>query len=400
MTCRRFTGFLLFASVALAAPHVTAQDAPAFDPAQPYQARRANPVTYQVDLSAVVTAPYHTKTLKVWLPIPQSDAAQEVTKGELSTFPMRVEPQLATESKFSNRFAYFEFDHPEGAQIIRHRFQVKVWELHWDVDPTKVIAVRKWPDSFAPFLRSECQAVVINEGMTKLLGEILPQRTSGFQDLALVMRWVDSHFTYDHVRASLQASSIHAFEQHRGHCSDYHGFCAAMGRAIGYPTRVTYGINPFPKNSPSHCKLEVFLPPYGWVSFDVSDTQKLATTIHNETTLTETAREKLVTAASQRLQRGFRDNTWFLQTRGTDYDLVPPASRRVAVVRTIYAEADGQPLPEPDPSAAGRHEFSWMTVHKYVPDRAVTYPFKDWRSLEVETTQITTDDPGHSKEQQ
>ena len=29
---------------------------------------------------------------------------------------------------------------------------------------------------------------------------------------------------------------------------------------------MTYGINPFPKNSPSHCKLEAYLPPYGWVS--------------------------------------------------------------------------------------------------------------------------------------
>ena len=45
-----------------------------------------------------------------------------------------------------------------------------------------------------------------------------------------------------------------------------------MGRALGYPTRMTYGINPFPKNSPSHCKMEAFLPPYGWVAFDVSDT--------------------------------------------------------------------------------------------------------------------------------
>jgi len=387
MTCTRITGLLLLVSVAFAARWAVAQDTLAFDPAQPYQARRANPVAYQVDLSAVVTAPYHTKTLKVWLPIPQSDVSQEVTKSELSTFPMRVEPQIGTESKFGNRFAYFEFDHPEGAQIIRHSFQVKVWELHWDVDPAKVIAVRKWPDSFAPYLRSESQAVVINEGMTKLLGEILPRRTSGFQDLTSVMRWVDSHFTYDHVRASLQASSLHAFEQLRGHCSDYHGFCAAMGRAIGYPTRVTYGINPFPKNSPSHCKLEVFLPPYGWVSFDVSETQKLAATIRNETTLSETEREKLVMASSQRLQHGFRDNTWFLQTRGTDYDLVPPAIRRVAVVRTVYAEADGQPLPEPDPSAAGRNEFSWMTVHKYKPDHAVTYPFKDWRSLEDEVIQ-------------
>ncbi len=383
MTSLRFAVCFLLASVPAASCQLAAQEKQAFDPAQPYQARRSNPVTYQVDFSVVVTAPYHTKTLKVWLPIPQSDAAQEVTQGETTTFPMRVEPQIATEAKFGNRFAYFEFDHPQGAQIIRRRFQVKARELHWDVDPTKVIAVRDWPDSFAPYLTSESQAVVINERMTKLLSEVLPTRTNGLQDLNSVMQWVDSHLTYDHVHSSLQGSSLHALEQRRGHCSDYHGFCAAMGRAIGYPTRLTYGINAFPKNSPSHCKLEVFLPPYGWVSFDVSETQKLAAAIRKETSLSAAQRDKLISAASERLLHGFRDNTWYLQTRGSDYELAPPASQRVAVVRTIYAEADGQPLPEPDPAAAGRDEFSWMTVHKYVPDREVSYPFKDWRSLET-----------------
>src|SRR5207244_12806120 len=90
-----------------------------------------------------------------------------------------------------------------------------------------------------------------------------------------VLDWLQSKLTDGHNDASLRASSKHALEKRRGHCSDYHGLCAAFGRAMGFPTRVTYGINPFPKNSPSHCKMEAFLPPYGWVSFDVAETQKL-----------------------------------------------------------------------------------------------------------------------------
>lgn len=60
------------------------------------------------------------------------------------------------------------------------------------------------------------------------------------------------------------------------------------------PTRVTYGINPFPKASPSHCKLEAFLPPYGWVSFDVSETQKLAELIRKSPELSEAQRSDLI----------------------------------------------------------------------------------------------------------
>lgn len=87
-------------------------------------------------------------------------------------------------------------------------------------------------------------------------------------------------------------------------------------------------------------------------------------------------------AAKDRLLHGFRDNTWFLQTRGTGYQLAPPASQRVSVVRTIYAEADGVPLPEPDPANVNQREYAWMTIHKYVPDHPVTYPFKEFASLQ------------------
>ena len=70
-----------------------------------------------------------------------------------------------------------------------------------------------------------------------------------------------------------------------------------------------------------------------------------------------------------------------LATKGTDYDLAPKAGRKVPLVATIYAEADGTPLPQPDPADTAKREFAWMTAHKYTADRVVSYPFKDWRTL-------------------
>ena len=358
-----------------------ADDASKWDPQQPYSADRMNPVTYDVEFLVAVTAPYKTKKLQVWLPIPPSDQGQELLSSELTAFPDAVTPQIADEPLFGNRFAYFEFANPQGAQVIRHKLRVRAWELRWRLDPARVESVSQWPKSFAPYRRSESQAVVADARFEKLLTEILPQRQGPLQDLGSVMTWVDGHFAYDHVQASLKASSIHGLEQRRGHCSDYHGFCAAMGRLLGQPTRVTYGINTFPKNSPSHCKLEAFLPPYGWVSFDVSETQKMSQLIRADKKLSDAERTELVATARMRLVSGFRDNTWFLQTRGTDYDLVPKASARVPVVRTIYAEADGQPLHDPDPANASETMFSWMTAHRFEPDRAVKYPFADLESL-------------------
>ena len=353
------------------------------DPDLPYQAARSNPVTYDVDFSAVVTPPYKSKVLRVWLPLPQSDAGQEVTEGGLSTFPMKVEPRIGAEPVYGNRFAYFEFHNAEGAQIVRHQFKVKVWELRWNLDPEKVVAVSDWPASFDPYRKGESQAVVIDDRFDALLKGIVPERGNPLNDMAAVMDWEIKEFKYQHGDASLHASSVWAMEKRHGHCSDYHGFCSAMGRLLGTPTRVTYGMNPFPKNSPSHCKMEAYLPPYGWVSFDVSETQNLMAAIGKAEGLDDAARQKLLAAAKARLVGGYRDNTWFVQTRGTDYDLEPKAAQRAAVVRTIYAEADGVAIPDCDAADKDRREYTWMTVQKFVPDRPVTYPFKDFKSLET-----------------
>jgi transglutaminase-like putative cysteine protease len=195
------------------------------------------------------------------------------------------------------------------------------------------------------------------------------------------MTWVNTNFVYDHDEASLRADSLHGLEHRRGHCSDYRSFCASLGRAMGYPTRVTYGINTFPKNSPSHCKLEAYLPPYGWVSFDVSETQKMIAEIEKDVKRSETEKRSLIQAANRRLFSGFRDNAWFVQTRGTDYQLAPAAAKRVPVVRTAYVEADGVALKDPDPANKGQREFAWMTVHEFRADHSVSYPFKDVASL-------------------
>lgn len=359
------------------------QAAEPLDPHQPYRATQGQPVTHSAEIVVTVTAPYKTKLLRVWMPVPPSDSVQTVLRSEFSTFPESIEPQIEAEPLYGNRFAYFEFPNPQGAMIVRHKLAVQVAELHWNLDPEKVQAVQEWPESFQPYLRQESQAVVADPRFDKLLAEIVPQRMNPLLDLSKVMNYADQNFQYDHKHASLKASSLHAIETKTGHCSDYHGFCAAMGRLMQLPTRVTYGINTFPKASPSHCKLEAFISPYGWVSFDVSETQKLAGLIRANGQLSDTEKTQFVKAAHDRLVSGFRDSTWFKQTQGTDYDLVPKATQRVPVVRTIYAEADGVSLPDPDPSNSSETKFAWMTSHKFESTPPVKNPFTDIESLQT-----------------
>jgi hypothetical protein len=122
------------------------------------------------------------------------------------------------------------------------------------------------------------------------------------------------------------------------------------------------------------------------VSFDVSETQRQIQAIAADDKLSSADRDRLVQAARARTESGFRDNTWLLLTRGTDYELAPRASKRAAVVRTIYAEADGEALAEPDPGDASKREYAWMTMHAFTPDRDVSYPYRDIRSLTPSNT--------------
>lgn len=327
------------------------------------QATKSRTATYRVDFRVAITAPANTKKLRVWLPLPPSDDCQSISDRRIDTLPRSVRPTIESEADFGNTFAFFEFDSPDGAQLINHQFTAQIRQLDWDVDYETVARPDVWPKSFDPFQRPDPRS---SEGSQ--LREVLDQidnstkSASDADRLLGAMRWIDQNLTYDHSKASLSANPMHAMVHRRGHCSDYHGLCRTLAREIGYPSRVLYGLQMFDKGSPSHCKLEVFLPPYGWVSYDLSETQKLALRTDGDRSLAGQERESRVRAIKDRTMRGFRENTWLLVTRGVNYELAPPAAKRVPIIRTIYAEADGIALSEPgQPDSASA---SWMTIHR------------------------------------
>ncbi|HJZ54672.1 MAG TPA: hypothetical protein VKE74_06915, partial [Gemmataceae bacterium] len=193
---------LIVASLASAAE-------PPLDPEQPYTAARSAPVSYDIDFRVILTAPQGTKQLRVWVPVPPSDRGQEVKPGAFTTFPAEVTPGLHTEPVFGNTFAYFEFDRPQGAQIISYTFRASVWELKWDVDPAKVVRVEKWPAAFDSYRRAE-RFVLIDDRVKTLAGQLASGQPNPAAELDAVMGWAQQNLTYDHTDTSLVASTDHA----------------------------------------------------------------------------------------------------------------------------------------------------------------------------------------------
>lgn len=340
------------------------------DPELPYTAHRSDPVVYDVQFDVVFTPPHGSRQVRVWLPAPQSDAGQEVSG--YATDPAAA--SLGSEPLYGNRLAYFEYEQPLGGQIIRQRYRVEAWELRWDLDPEKVVSVEDWPPGFERYLRSEPN-VIVDERIRSLARRIVGEERNPALKARRIMDYVIDYLDYDHTVCSLQASAGRALDKKAGHCSDYHGLTASLARAVGIPSRIAYGIHPLPRASPSHCKNEMYFHPYGWVSFDVSETQKLVRRIEADRSLSALEKKERKRAALERLYAGFRDNTWVRLTVGTGYPFVPAASRIPPLIRTAYVEADGEPLPDPDPANPLKREFAWMTLTRYTADREVVYPF-------------------------
>ena len=183
------------------------------DPNQPYRAQRDKPVKYRVKFQVVVTPPAKTRLLKIWLPLPQNDFGQQISDDSLTSSPLEIQPQVAAEPIFGNKFAHFVFHDPQGAQIICHQFTITVWELHWNLDSRKVIQVSQWPAAFDRYRGGERQAVVVDERFRRLAEQVVPQRGNPFQDMQTVMSWVNDHYIFSsiptisgHGKASYRAS--------------------------------------------------------------------------------------------------------------------------------------------------------------------------------------------------
>ena len=342
------------------------------DPDQPYTAKMGKGVTFDVSFDVVFTAPYGTKQAEVWLAVPTSDNTQQVEA--YRTEPAALSNQ--TEPLYHNRLVHFSYDKPQGGQIIKQSFKVTTHELRWDLDPEKAAIVKGWPESFARYLRNE-EKVVVDENARALARKIIGEEKNPVRQSRLLMSYIMKTLNYDHTTCSLEASSVWALDKKAGHCSDYHGLATALARACNIPARVTYGINPIPKNSPTHCKAEFYFAGYGWVSFDISETQKVVKKIEKDATLDDAAKGEKIKDVMDRFEKGFRDNTWYKVANGTSYPLVPATkSGTPALVRTAVIEADGKPLQDPDPGNANLREFAWMTVTNFNPSTPVEYPFK------------------------
>ncbi len=140
------------------------------------------------------------------------------------------------------------------------------------------------PSDFPAPVRLEAQRVTTGDAATcELLSCSAEESSTGqltpFHQARALQDWFRTNFTYDlNVPPGHDDSAIQRFLRVKaGYCEQFAGTFAAMARSIGLPSRVAVGFTSGTLGSDrryhitgreAHAWPEVYLAPYGWVSFE------------------------------------------------------------------------------------------------------------------------------------
>jgi transglutaminase-like putative cysteine protease len=278
--------------------------------------------------------PAGSKTSKIWIPLPQSDAYQSISA-------LKIESPFAystrSDSEYGNEYAYLEapaasLSAPAEVSIT---FQVARQEhlvvLGGNPSATNVRTLAE-PRSgeLRRFLEPDRRVP-----LTGTIAELSAEQTHGIQEPMAKARAI-----YDYVIATMRydksgtgwgsGDAIWACTAKRGNCTDFHSLFIGMMRAAGIPARFEIGF-PLPADQHAgtipgyHCWAEFYVAPYGWIPVDASEAWK-----HPE---------------KKNYFFGAHDNNRVQFTVGRDIRL-DPAQQGEPLNYFIYpyAEVDGKPL--------------------------------------------------------
>lgn len=220
------------------------------------------------------------KTLRVWIPLPQSDSHQVISE-------LKVESSLPyakyRDSEYGNEYAYLQI--PAG-QItapaeVRLQFQARRREhrVSFDNSASNARFSGNEPPNLQRFLQPDRKVP-----LQGTIAELSAQQTQGIEDSLAKARAI-----YDYVVSTMRydksgtgwgnGDAIWACTSKRGNCTDFHSLFIGMMRAAGIPARFEIGF-PLPADQHEgtiagyHCWAEFYIDRYGWIPVDASEAWK------------------------------------------------------------------------------------------------------------------------------
>ncbi|MBZ5551308.1 MAG: transglutaminase domain-containing protein [Acidobacteriia bacterium] len=273
--------------------------------------------------------PADSGTLKLWLPLPVSDANQTVSDLSItSPYPYRVR----SEPRFGNSLLFVEVDKPAKPSLnVEVRFKVTRKEYRknlegWTKEPSGSSG-RGLPDA-DKYLKPDA-LVPISGKIRDLALKVTEGKKTPLEKVRAIYDFVTWTLKYDKSGTGWgRGDALYACDAKHGNCTDFHSLFIAMARSVGIPAKFEIGF-PIPENQKSgeiagyHCWAEFYIQGIGWIPVDSSEASKDK----------EKANYFFGTLDVNRVQF----------TQGRDLELVPPqAGKPLNYFVYPYAEVDGR----------------------------------------------------------
>ncbi|AYA35702.1 transglutaminase domain-containing protein [Hymenobacter oligotrophus] len=219
--------------------------------------------------------------LELWVPVPHSDASQEITAVEVET----AYPYELLEGRYGNRMLHLRLAQPPAAGFsLTLRCRVTRLEHRNPLLPRA--AMRKLPkpppDPELKRWLGPDRLVPLDDRIRLWAHEVVAKANAqtDLEKARAVYEHVVSTVRYDKSGQGWGRGDIYyACDARRGNCTDFHAVFIGYCRALGIPARFSIGL-PLPAERGTgevkgyHCWAEFYTKQTGWVPIDASEAAK------------------------------------------------------------------------------------------------------------------------------
>lgn len=209
---------------------------------------------------------------RIWLPVPSSDADQDV---KLVTKELPAEGRLTREPRYGNAVLYFEANADrEGSIPISLGYRVTRREVKSDAVSPGVTKAEA-----ALFLEPDAKVPIGGKPATLLSGKQLP--IDQFQLARCLYDLVNEHMVYRKDKPGWGTGDASwACDSGFGNCSDFHSLFISLARTRQIPARFEIGFSLPPARGEGaiagyHCWARFNPQGRGWIPVDISEANKV-----------------------------------------------------------------------------------------------------------------------------
>ena len=231
--------------------------------------------------ATVKDVPAGAKTLRLWLPVPQTTNLQAITGLEFSG---PAQPRLTAEPKYGNMIAYVELSNPPaGTHTWRMAFQVRRREVK--VALGTIGSERADPDGSYKVFSDADRLVVITDDVRDRAKKAVAGKSGSIEKARAIYQSVMGSMTYDKSGTGWGRGDVrYACDVGKGNCTDFHALFNAMCRAEGIASGFEIGLFlPYDakpgadwekSQSGYHCWAAFRVPGRTWVPVDISEADR------------------------------------------------------------------------------------------------------------------------------